>query len=343
GERLALPECRWACLPDGRWLTMTDTRYLIVDKVADVWHNDIAFDTALPVMLNGNPFSMDSSQRTAITRPFYPAPPDFGGDTLHVLFDGVSPPLVSAVADVAPIAADNVEVLDDGLQIARYPLDGAEQWGEYVLLSEDNPSVVYAVTLSDSRTGVFTQLPPRPWRKMLSSDIKIYYREDIAPADARRGAWGGGELLFLPDTWQGGEDALIALRDRPDIGGIIHSAPPSDADSLTVRTINHFTAYDDARLTFVTDDAEQDGYVILYDAYFPGWQAFVDGQPAAVYRANVMFRAVRVPAGQHTIDMIYQPFWYPTVVWLGVVVWLLWGLGLVMVLYRMHRARRAQG
>ena len=47
GERMAVPNCHGACLPDRRWLEATDTRYVITDKVYDIQHDDIAYDTAL--------------------------------------------------------------------------------------------------------------------------------------------------------------------------------------------------------------------------------------------------------------------------------------------------------
>jgi hypothetical protein len=49
------------------------------------------------------------------------------------------------------------------------------------------------------------------------------------------------------------------------------------------------------------------GIVVLLDTYGPGWRATVDGQPAEVLRANVTFRAVRVAAGRHSIEMVYRP------------------------------------
>ena len=49
------------------------------------------------------------------------------------------------------------------------------------------------------------------------------------------------------------------------------------------------------------------GVVVLTDAHFPGWSATVDGQPAPLHRANLNFRAVAVPAGEHTIEMRYAP------------------------------------
>jgi uncharacterized membrane protein YfhO len=53
--------------------------------------------------------------------------------------------------------------------------------------------------------------------------------------------------------------------------------------------------------------APRDGYLVLTDAYYPGWIATVDGQSAEIERANIMFRAVRIPAGQHRMEMRYQP------------------------------------
>jgi hypothetical protein len=51
------------------------------------------------------------------------------------------------------------------------------------------------------------------------------------------------------------------------------------------------------------------GYVVLLDSYAPGWRARVDGRDAPVLRANVLFRAVAVPAGTHRIEYVYRPRW----------------------------------
>lgn len=49
------------------------------------------------------------------------------------------------------------------------------------------------------------------------------------------------------------------------------------------------------------------GFVVLADAYDAGWQAAVDGEATAVYRANTVVRAVYVPAGSHEIVFRYRP------------------------------------
>jgi hypothetical protein len=53
--------------------------------------------------------------------------------------------------------------------------------------------------------------------------------------------------------------------------------------------------------------APEGGFVVLNDVWHPWWFADVDGAPAEILRANVMFRAVRVPAGTHTVRFTFHP------------------------------------
>jgi hypothetical protein len=48
--------------------------------------------------------------------------------------------------------------------------------------------------------------------------------------------------------------------------------------------------------------------LLLFDEmYYPGWAAAVDGNPTKIYRANVISRAVVVPAGRHVVTFRFQP------------------------------------
>jgi hypothetical protein len=53
--------------------------------------------------------------------------------------------------------------------------------------------------------------------------------------------------------------------------------------------------------------AEQPGFLVLVDGYDPGWKATVDGRPAPVLRANLLFQAIPVPEGRHVVECAYRP------------------------------------
>jgi hypothetical protein len=51
GEIMARADCRGACIPDPRWLNLTNTRYLITDKVYDLVHEGVFYDTTFAISL----------------------------------------------------------------------------------------------------------------------------------------------------------------------------------------------------------------------------------------------------------------------------------------------------
>ncbi|HEY5912948.1 MAG TPA: YfhO family protein [Verrucomicrobiae bacterium] len=46
--------------------------------------------------------------------------------------------------------------------------------------------------------------------------------------------------------------------------------------------------------------------VVISQSHYPAWQAFIDGKPAKIWRANYAFQALEVPAGKHEVLMKYQ-------------------------------------
>jgi hypothetical protein len=49
------------------------------------------------------------------------------------------------------------------------------------------------------------------------------------------------------------------------------------------------------------------GYLVIRDAWLPGWRAWIDGEETHVYRADVLFKAVWVPDGAQEIVLSYEP------------------------------------
>ena len=57
----------------------------------------------------------------------------------------------------------------------------------------------------------------------------------------------------------------------------------------------------------ITAATDQRGYLVLTDSWYPGWRAWVDGQPTPIERADVLFRAVPLEPGTHTVVFEYRP------------------------------------
>jgi hypothetical protein len=54
-------------------------------------------------------------------------------------------------------------------------------------------------------------------------------------------------------------------------------------------------------------DSPDGGFAVLNDVWHPWWRAEIDGKPADILRANVLFRAVEVPPGRHTVTFRFTP------------------------------------
>jgi uncharacterized membrane protein YfhO len=52
---------------------------------------------------------------------------------------------------------------------------------------------------------------------------------------------------------------------------------------------------------------DEPGVLLLTDAWYPGWQAMVDGERAAICRANLLFRAVALEPGMHRVVLDFRP------------------------------------
>jgi hypothetical protein len=57
----------------------------------------------------------------------------------------------------------------------------------------------------------------------------------------------------------------------------------------------------------VEAEADADATLVIADAWWPGWEATIDGLGVTIFPADVLVRAVRWPAGRHVLEMRYRP------------------------------------
>jgi len=53
-------------------------------------------------------------------------------------------------------------------------------------------------------------------------------------------------------------------------------------------------------------EAKTNALLVLAEAWYPGWRAKIDGQPAACVPANTWMRGVPVPAGRHEVRLYFR-------------------------------------
>ena len=77
------------------------------------------------------------------------------------------------------------------------------------------------------------------------------------------------------------------------------------------------------------------GWLVMQDAWYPGWKATVNGEDAELVRADHAFRAVRIPAGDSvTVRTVFEPWSHR----LGLLATVLGLLGAVALQRRRSRA-----
>ena len=109
---------------------------------------------------------------------------------------------------------------------------------------------------------------------------------------------------FLNPAWARGFLEPIYLVELAKTRGRVSFADDSVTDSRGRQVA--LTDYWANSATIETSSREAET-VVMTDLYFPGWTVTVDGDPAEGYRIEGMFRAVDIPAGEHTIEWTYRP------------------------------------
>jgi uncharacterized membrane protein YfhO len=80
----------------------------------------------------------------------------------------------------------------------------------------------------------------------------------------------------------------------------------------------------------ITTKLDSPGWLVLTDAFYPGWQAAIDGQAADILQVNIMFRAVEVPAGEHRVVFEYRPRSFIAGMWISAAALVLLAVGLAL-------------
>jgi hypothetical protein len=131
-------------------------------------------------------------------------------------------------------------------------------------------------------------------------DGYIYENPDAFPRVwfASRSVAGDFERMIAAGAWPAGDPRTTVVLEAASRPSGATAAGGGDARLVAYRNTS----------VQVAASSAGGGWVVLNDLWHPWWFAEVDGKPAAIERANVLFRAVAVPPGAHTVTFTFRPF-----------------------------------
>lgn len=289
-----------AATPPLEYMSQTNTRYLITDKVFDAWVDGVYHDLQFP------------QSETAFARPWEPFEAT-GINLIAVDNRGADSALDVAMIeirlgerDIVSLTVEPSAAFDPSL--TEYRVETIS-WSEPTLVSNASIALESGVTLRgltfvDERTDAFMPAvltASEDWQVDLihAADVKVY---DVVSAAPRAQVICATDIVFvesLEETWQHLPDHTVILGDAPEVINC-------DDDVATIDV----TAYEAESIEVEVAGIADGHYLIIADAFFPGWEVNVNGDAVELLVANGVFRAVPLSQGATTLTMVYksQPF-----------------------------------
>ncbi|GAB4478613.1 MAG: hypothetical protein Kow00124_23240 [Anaerolineae bacterium] len=317
-------------VPDLYWLRRAGVRWIVTDKVYDAWLEGVYHDLQFSARLHGQPgetliaqlpyaFEAGTVSLVAHIEGAQGAAPgtQVGSVVVHVTGQDlplIQPLLVGPDGTLAAIdgsAADPVrsftpgapEVIETRLAVRWPDAVSIERVEVSVVAGFPGALVVRGLTLVDERGGAFLPLTfagGGQVRLAHSGDVKVYEDRGVLPrarvvctaeiVESREAAWE--RLAQMPDQ------PVIALDGAPS-----PERPTCDPQQPGEARI---VSYAPEQVVIDVQAGGEGAYLILADAWYPGWSAAIDGVETPILRADGLFRAVALPSGQHQVVFTYR-------------------------------------
>lgn len=114
----------------------------------------------------------------------------------------------------------------------------------------------------------------------------------------------GQAPIFLED--KGTLDLIASDKFDPGRGILL---PPQAQSSFSGKAVVSARISDEQfsphRISFITGSANP-SIVVIAQSYYHYWRAEIDGHLVPVWRANYNYQSLQVPAGRHSVELVYR-------------------------------------
>jgi hypothetical protein len=352
-------------IPSERLLSLLNVRYVMTDKMQDAWSDGIYYDLEHQVSLEALELSdlasFETTQLGVVTYLTGTADLPNGTPVAEIVVQALDQSTQTVTLRAGYETAEGVY----GAGVAHERALVVHHWREndrgndYLatfdlkrtmrprliafrsLLPHQGAAqvVLRGLSLIDARTHTSRSVSIIPSFPLVhSGDVKIYENLAVHPRafivhQARVVSSDSQALDLLSEpSFDPGREVLLAADPAGTVTG--RSASQAGVQSSRAQVIRY-----DPEENLIGASLKTPGYLVLADAFYPGWRAEVDGTPVPILCADVYFRAIALDPGEHTIAFRYSP---PSVTWglrVGGAAWLAWALAVAAAL-RAGRVRQ---
>jgi hypothetical protein len=347
-------------VPPARPLSLLNVKYVITDKTQDAWIDDVFYDLEHTVPLGELTISdlprFESTHLGVVSYLTGTASLPNGTPVAEVIFrdsDG------HTVTRTLRAGEHTAEGLYDAAPVAHSPARVGHHWREneqgsdYVAVLDLEQALLpetitirallpgeqfhlRGLSLIDDQSGTSRNLSVDPaYRLVHSGDVKIYQNLDVLPrafivhqARAVAGEEKALDLMRSP-TFDPANEVLLGP------GEVQETAPGTGESNARI------VSYDPEQVR-IEASLESPGYLVLTDAHYPGWEAEINGEPVPIERANLYFRAVHLPPGEHQIEFTYAPSSARVGLGVGLAAWVIWILISIVAVVRIGRKSQSR-
>lgn len=211
------------------------------------------------------------------------------------------------------------------------------------------PEMQMTAQMINAANGDMEQVNPEGFQILNMLNTKYFIArigETVQPVRnpyAFGNAWFVNNILYVDNANQEIETigevdlkqaAVVDSRFESILPSSGFAAPSADAKIELI-------SYEPNHLVYKSNN-QADGVAVFSEIYYPHWKVAIDGQPVEYGRADYVLRVLPIPAGEHTIEMTFDPqsvHVTEAIAYGGLILLLLGAIGCILYYWRKNKEK----